>query len=53
MKITIVGAGEVGLHLAHVLTEKGHDITLIESDEALEESLPAFVPERSAGCDYW
>jgi len=32
MNIFIMGAGQVGTHLAHFLTEEGHDITLIELD---------------------
>ncbi len=34
MKIVIVGAGDVGKYLCKVLSEDGHSITLIESDEA-------------------
>jgi K+ transport systems, NAD-binding component len=33
MKIVIAGAGEVGCHLAKMLSEGNHDITIIESDE--------------------
>ncbi|MGD8239584.1 MAG: FAD-dependent oxidoreductase, partial [Armatimonadota bacterium] len=32
MKILIVGAGAVGFHLAHHLSEEGHDIVLIDQD---------------------
>ena len=35
MYIIIMGGGRVGLNLANLLIEDGHDITLIESDEAL------------------
>lgn len=33
MKIVIAGAGEVGTHLAKMLTEGYHDITIIDDDE--------------------
>ena len=32
MKVVIVGAGEVGRHLSHVLSEAGHDVTVVEMD---------------------
>ena len=35
MYIIIMGGGRVGLNLANLLIEDGHDITLIESDESL------------------
>ncbi len=31
MKIIVVGAGEVGRHLCHILSEDGHDVTVIEN----------------------
>jgi trk system potassium uptake protein TrkA len=31
MKIVVVGAGEVGFYLCQVLSDTGHDVTLIES----------------------
>lgn len=34
MKIVIVGAGEVGYCLSHALSEKGHEVTVVESSEA-------------------
>ncbi len=47
MKIVIVGAGDVGKYLCKVLSEDGHAITLIESDEAtateVEENLDVRV----------
>ncbi|MDI6780425.1 MAG: Trk system potassium transporter TrkA [Bacteroidota bacterium] len=33
MKIVIVGAGEVGFHLAKILSQEHHDIVVIDSDE--------------------
>ncbi|NLX82031.1 MAG: Trk system potassium transporter TrkA, partial [Proteiniphilum sp.] len=33
MKILIAGAGEVGIHLAKLLGQENHDITLIDSDK--------------------
>ena len=35
MYIIIMGGGRVGLNLANLLIEDGHDITLIERDESL------------------
>ncbi|MEX0323326.1 MAG: Trk system potassium transporter TrkA [Puniceicoccaceae bacterium] len=32
MKVVIVGAGEVGRHLSHVLSDAGHDVTVVETD---------------------
>jgi trk system potassium uptake protein TrkA len=32
MKVVIVGAGEVGRHLSHVLSGTGHDVTVVETD---------------------
>jgi trk system potassium uptake protein TrkA len=32
MRVLIIGAGEVGYHLAHRLSEEEHDVVLIESD---------------------
>jgi trk system potassium uptake protein TrkA len=40
MKVVIVGAGEVGRHLSHVLSDAGHDVTVVEMD-----------PERAAIID--
>ena len=38
MKIVIAGAGEMGSHLARMLSGNGHDITVIDRDaKALEE----------------
>ena len=38
MKIVIAGAGEMGSHLATMLSGNGHDITVIDRDaKALEE----------------
>ena len=35
MKIVIAGAGEMGSHLAKMLSGNGHDITVIDSDQKL------------------
>jgi trk system potassium uptake protein TrkA len=32
MKVVIIGVGEVGRHLSHVLSDAGHDVTIVESD---------------------
>lgn len=39
MKAIIVGAGEVGYHIADRLSREGHDITVIERDRTREELL--------------
>lgn len=47
MKILIVGAGAVGFNLAKQLSNEGHDISVVEPDEALvnkiNEKLDVFV----------
>jgi trk system potassium uptake protein len=35
MNILILGAGEIGLHMAGLLCEKSHNVCLVESDERL------------------
>ena len=35
MKIVIAGAGEMGCHLARMLSGNGHDITVIDGDQKL------------------
>ena len=35
MKIVIAGAGEMGSHLARMLSGSGHDITVVDSDQKL------------------
>ncbi len=35
MKIVIIGAGEVGGHLSEVLSNSGHDVTVIEHDDQM------------------
>ena len=37
MRTVIIGAGEVGLNTARILSEEGHDVVLVEQDEALVE----------------
>ena len=39
MKIIIAGAGEVGQHLAKMLSGEDHDITVIDSDAKLLDDL--------------
>ena len=41
MRIIIVGAGEIGRHFALSLTEKSHDITVIESNDKLAKEIEA------------
>ena len=47
MKIVIVGAGDVGRFLCKVLSEDGHAVTLVESDDEaaadVEENLDVRV----------
>lgn len=39
MKVLIIGAGQVGRFLGGVLSQKGHDVTLIESSEEVIQQL--------------
>ena len=41
MYVIIMGGGRVGLALANLLIDDGHDITLIENDEALSADVAA------------
>ncbi len=41
MRIHLIGAGEVGRHMAVSLSGVGHDITLIEQDDALAAEIDA------------
>jgi trk system potassium uptake protein TrkA len=34
VRIVIVGAGEVGFAVASQLSQEGHDVTVVEADEA-------------------
>lgn len=47
MKIIVIGAGEVGAHLSELLSVKGHEVTVIESNEhkaaLIDEQLNAKV----------
>ena len=43
MNIIIVGAGEIGRHLATSLAKEAHRVSLIESDRALAEELEAVL----------
>lgn len=51
MKIIIVGAGEVGFHLAKILSQEHHDIVVIDSDEErvgrVNENLDVLAVEGS------
>src|SRR5215218_5487400 len=37
MRTVIIGAGEVGFNTARMLSDEGHDVVLVEQDEALVE----------------
>src|SRR5574344_2565921 len=39
MKVVIAGAGEVGTHLAKMLSSENHDITLLDEDDKKLEKL--------------
>ncbi len=39
MNIVIVGAGEIGLHMAQTLNDQDHNISVVESSERLAEEL--------------
>ena len=46
MKIVISGVGEMGSHLARMLSGNGHEITVIDSDQKLlNEVESALIPE--------
>ncbi|MDX1630821.1 MAG: Trk system potassium transporter TrkA [Thermoanaerobaculia bacterium] len=52
-RYVVIGAGEVGFHLARLLSEAGHEVVVIEKDaerrEAIEEELDvAVVPGNGA-----
>ena len=51
MKIIIVGAGEVGFHLAKILSQERHDITVVDKNEQhlarVNEALDVMVIEGS------
>jgi trk system potassium uptake protein TrkA len=39
MNVIVVGAGEIGLHIAERLSNEGHDVTVIEKGRAKEQHL--------------
>jgi len=44
LRIVIAGAGNVGRYVAHDLNERGHDVTLIEQNKELVQSLQDELP---------
>jgi voltage-gated potassium channel Kch len=46
MNIIIVGAGEIGRHLASSLSQEAHAISVIESDALLAEELDASIDAK-------
>jgi trk system potassium uptake protein len=45
MRVVVAGAGNVGRHLAADLTERGHEVTLIEQEPAAVARAKAELPE--------
>ena len=45
MKVIITGAGKIGRHLAGDLSERGHEVTLIEQDKAAAARAAHDLPE--------
>jgi trk system potassium uptake protein len=52
MRILILGAGEVGLHLARQLSEENHDVVVVEGDpdrvRTIQDAMDALVIEGNA-----
>lgn len=46
MNIVILGAGEIGRHLAIHLSERGHEVGVIEQEEALARQLSQVIDAR-------
>src|SRR5688500_19054136 len=46
MKVVVTGAGNVGRHLAGDLSERGHDVTLIEQDTHVASRARKELPDR-------
>lgn len=46
MNIVIVGAGEIGRHLASRLSQEAHNISVIEADEKLAEDLDSSIDAK-------
>ncbi|MEP7060345.1 MAG: TrkA family potassium uptake protein [Actinomycetota bacterium] len=57
MKVAITGGGAVGRHLAVDLSERGHEVTLIEQNRDLSEKLAQFAPNvkviNGDACEPW
>ena len=45
MKVVVTGGGAVGRHLAQDLTDRGHDVTLVEQRRELAEKLGQWAPD--------
>jgi trk system potassium uptake protein TrkA len=45
MKVVVIGAGNVGRHLAEDLSERGHDVTLIEQDTQVARRADRELPD--------
>ena len=44
MKVIIMGCGKVGTLVSRRMEQKGHDVTVIDSDEGARERLRAILP---------
>ncbi len=54
MKIVIIGTGDIGAYLCHILSQKGHDIIAIEQNARIAEALNKDTDARiitGNGCD--
>ncbi|EKC61701.1 potassium uptake protein, Trk family, partial [human gut metagenome] len=49
MKITIIGAGKLGVMLAKTLTAENHDITVIDINEDKVEKLAEMLDVQGVG----
>lgn len=58
MRVVIAGAGNVGRHLTYDLSERGHDVTLIEQEPAVADRAQEVLPQGVSvvlgdACEPW
>ena len=46
MKIVVAGAGDVGHYLCQILSEDGHSVTLIESEDSTADDVEEHLDVR-------